>query len=237
MASARSTLTLEEVLAELTHHADPARKQRVARLGIPEENSLGVALPDVRRIAKRAGRSTALANELWATGLHEARLLAALVYVPSELTVADADKLVTDIVSWDLCDHLCNNLFLQMPGYPTLIDAWATAEPLYTRRAAFALIASAATHEKTLSDAQRDHYLAHIEAAAGDTRPHVKKAVDWALREIGQRDLVARDQALTLCDALIESGDKARASLGRAARREIERFQEQPGRRRLVAVR
>ncbi len=230
-------MNLDEVLAELERHASPERKQRVARLGIPEESSIGVALPDIRRIAKRAGRSSSLAKELWSTGLHEARLLAALVFVPSELTAGDAEALVADVQSWDLCDHLCNNLLLQMPGYPALVDTWFEAAPLYTRRAAFALIASAATHEKTMSDEQRDRYLSHIDAAAGDARPHVRKAVDWALREIGQRDLVARDRALTLCDALIESGDKRKASLGRGAKKEIERFVEAPGRRRLVASR
>ena len=230
-------MNLDEVLAELERHASPERKQRVARLGIPEENSIGVAVPDIRRIAKRVGRSSSLANELWSTGLHEARLLAALVFVPTELSVSDAEALVADVQSWDLCDHLCNNLFLLMPDYPALIDAWADAEPLYTRRAAFALIASAATHEKSVSDKQRDRYLAHVEAAADEARPHVKKAVDWALREVGQRDLVARDRALALCDALIESGDKRKASLGRSAKKEIERFVEAPGRRRLIASR
>jgi len=118
-----------------------------------------------------------------------------------------------------------------------LIDAWVDATPLYTRRAAFALIASAATHEKTLSDEQRDRYLTHVESASDDARPHVKKSVDWALRELGQRDLASKERALQVAETLIESGDKHRASLGRGAKREIERFAEVPGRRRLVAVR
>ena len=230
-------MNVDEVLAELHRHASPERKQKVARLGIPEENSIGVALPDIRRIAKHLGRSSPLAKELWATGLHEARLLAALVFEPTKITADDAEALITDVRSWDLCDHLCNNLFLQMPGYPELIDAWAGAEPLYTRRAAFALIASAATHEKTLSDEQRDQYLVHIEASAVDTRPHVKKTVDWALREIGQRDLASKARALEVSEALIASANKSQASLGRGAKKEIERFAEAPGRRRLVAVR
>ncbi len=87
-------------------------------------------MPDIRRIAKRAGRSSSLTKELRSTGLHESRLLAALVFVPTELSVSDSEALVTDVQSWDLCDHPCDNLFLQMPGYPTLIDAWADAEPL-----------------------------------------------------------------------------------------------------------
>lgn len=230
-------MNIDEALAELDRHASPERKQKVARLGIPEKNSIGVSVPDIRRIAARAGRSSSLATELWATGMHEARLLAALVFVPSELDGSDANALVTDVRSWDLCDHLCNNLFLQMSDYPALIDAWFDAEPLYTKRAAFALIASAATHEVTMPDKQRDRYLAYVDAAAGDTRPHVKKAVDWALREIGQRDLASKARALSVADALIESGDRARASVGRSARKEIERFVEAPGRRRLVAAR
>lgn len=230
-------MNLDEALTELERHASPERRQRVARLGIPEEHSIGVAVPDIRRIAKRAGRSSSLAKQLWSTGLHEARLLAALVFMPTELTSSDAEALIADVRSWDLCDHLCNNLFLQIPGYPALVDAWYDAAPLYTRRAAFALIASAATHEKTMSDEQRDRYLTYIDAAAGDTRPHVKKALDWALREIGQRDLASKAQALAVADALIESYDKPRVSLGRAAKKEIERFVEAPGRRRLVASR
>lgn len=230
-------MTADEALAALHQHASAERRQRVARLGIPLENSIGVSLPDIRRIAKRTGKSSLIARELWASGLHEARLLAALTFVPAELTAADAHALIADARSWDLCDHLCNNLFLHITDYPALIEDWADAAPLFTKRAAFALMASAATHERDISSTGIAHYLRLIDAAAGDDRPLVKKALEWALRELGQRDLAARDSASELAQELAASNDKHRAWVGRTASRSLQHMQEVDGKRRLVVIR
>ncbi|MBL3686862.1 DNA alkylation repair protein [Leucobacter zeae] len=225
------------LVAELRAVASPERKRSVARLGIPEDRSIGVSVPEVRRIAKRAGRDDAVADALWATGIHEARLLAALVYDPRTFRLERADGLVADVVSWDLCDHLCNGLFVRLPGYASLIERWQASEPLYTRRAAFSLMASAATHEREIPRGLLARYLDWIESAAADPRDHVRKAVAWALREIGQRDLVHRDLGIALADRLIASGDRSRKWVGTQARKELVELVRVEGRRRLVPAR
>lgn len=228
------------VIADLRERASATHKARVVRLGIPEAQSIGVPIPEIRRIARSivrsAGRSNDLARELWATGIHEARLLAALVFNPVTLPLEEAAGLIDDVFSWDLCDHLCNNLYLHLPDRELLIAQWWDAEALYTRRAAFALIASVATHEKTLDDGTIESYLLWIERAAGDARPHVRKAVEWSLREVGQRNLELRDRALSVAERLRLSPDTSKARVGRQASRFLATLVEAEGRRRLVSA-
>lgn len=227
-------------ITELRAHASATHKARVVKLGIPEAQSLGVPMPEIRRIARNlvrsTGRSNDLAHDLWATGIHEARLLAALVFDPATLPVEDAADLIDDVVSWDLCDHLCNNLYLHLPDRELLIARWWDAEPLYTRRAAFALIASIATHEQTLDHDSITSYLTWIEGAAEDPRPHVQKAVEWSLREVGQRSIELRDRALTVAEQLRESPNTSKSRVGRLASKFLSSLVEAKGRRRLVTA-
>jgi len=192
-------------------------------------------MPEVRRLARSAGRDGEIADALWATGIHEARLLATLMYEPRALSLERCDVLLGDVISWDLCDHLCNSLFVQMPEVDALIGRWREAETLYTRRAAFSLIASAATHRRDLSSEQLGTYLDWISGASRDARPHVRKAVAWALREVGRHDLLHRDIALALASALLDSEDRTARWIGREARKELVTLVEVPGRRRLAA--
>lgn len=223
----------EHLIAALRAHASERHRQSVMRLGVPYDASIGVPLPAIRKTAQTVQRSTPLARELWHSGLHEARLLAALVFEPDSLTEAEATSLLGDVVSWDLCDHLCNNLFRFMDEADLLVSEWAGAESLYTRRAAFSLIASLATHKRHLPNELFDEWFALIEVASSDARPHVSKAVSWALREIGQYDETRRSFASALAQQLVESHDRARAKIGRDALRELERLVPVAGSRRL----
>ncbi|WP_336992154.1 DNA alkylation repair protein [Leucobacter sp. VD1] len=236
-ADAAERVTSRELLAMLRAEASERHRLSVVRLGIPEADSIGVPIPVIRRIAKGVGRSNPLARELWATGVHEARLLAALVFDPATLALDEASGLLVDVRSWDLCDHLCNSLFLRIEGYGSRIPVWAAAEPTYTKRAAFALMASATTHERALSEETVGVYLDLIERHAGDPRLHVKKAVSWALREVGQRDLVSRDRAVEVAQRLVAAAEPPRVWVGRDALRDLERMRFVEGKRRLVVVR
>lgn len=228
--------TSGELLARLRACASEKHRRSVVRLGIPEEASIGVSVAEVRRIAKGVERSNGLARELWATGVHEARLLAALLFEPKAVSHDEARRLIGDVVSWDLCDHLCGALLLRLDGYERLIRDWSDAAETYVKRAAFALIATAATHEREIRAETAADYLALISAHADDDRVHVKKAVSWALRELGQRDLAMRDRAIAVARELERRASKAEAWVGRTALKELEGLVEIPGRRRLVSA-
>ena len=140
-----------------------------------------------------------------------------------------------DVISWDLCDHLCKNLLIQLKGYEDLIEKWCDAEATYMKRAAFTLMASAAIHEKNLQKEALDHYLSLIRTYSDDEREHVKKSVSWALREIGKRDFDYQEKAVLLAHDLMENGNKAQKWIGKDALKELEKLVKAEGRSRLIS--
>ena len=229
-------MNCQEIVEKLQSMSSEKYKKNVVKLGIPEQDSIGVSTGDVRKLAKTVGKSDALARELWKTGLHEAKLLAVLVYDKKTVSLKEAADLMDQVYSWDLCDHLCKNLLIQIPGYQDLIGDWRDSDRLYCRRAAFTLIASAAIHEKELSDSQADQYLQWIRECSDDGREHVKKAVSWALRELGKRDFDLQDKAVALARELADHGSKAQAWIGRDALKELENLVQAEGRGRLIST-
>ena len=137
----------QEMINELRAQASEKYRENMIRMGIPAENSIGVATSVVRGLAKKAGKSQELAFELWNTKYHEARMLAVLLMNPKATTDAEAERLLLDVVSWDLCDHLCKNLFLKMKSRDNFIAKWIREPQLYKKRAAFVLIAASVIHD------------------------------------------------------------------------------------------
>ncbi len=138
-----------------------------------------------KKYCKKAGKSNELAFELWNTGYHEAKLLAVLVF-DKDITHSDIEKLMDEVVSWDLCDHLCKNLIAKMKDYEEFIYKWITSAHIYKKRAAYTLIATSAIHDKKLSNDTLDKYLKLIRETQDIEHEHIKKAVAWALKEIGK---------------------------------------------------
>lgn len=229
-------MTCNEIISELFSLASEDYKQNVIKLGIPSGQSIGVTTGDIRKLAKSLPKSNDLAFELWNTGYHEARLLAVLLFDKKTLPLSEGAELMKDVISWDLCDHLCKNLLIKMKGYQTLIEDWRRSERLYCKRAAFTLIASAAVHEKDLTEERISAYLKLIADYSADEREHVKKAVSWALREIGKIDFCWQERAVNLAHELMDSQDKARRWIGRDALKEIENLVKAEGRRRLISA-
>ena len=228
-------MNTQEIITKLQEMASEKHKANVVKLGIPEENSIGVSTGDIRKLAKSIEKSNELARELWETGYHEAKLLAALLFDKKKTTMEEVKALMQDVISWDLCDHLCKNLIIRIKGYENLIPEWAESEMSYEKRAAFTLIASAAIHEKKLSEDVLDNYLQLIREHSADERDHVKKAVSWALREIGKRDFDYNEKALLLAHELKESGGKAQVWIGKDALKELENLVKVEGRSRLIS--
>lgn len=204
-------MELDEVLEELRRTADPARLAGMARYGIATDAALGVTVTELRALARRVGRDHALAAALWDTGVHEARILATMVDDPARVTKAQAEAWIADVASWDLCDGLCGNLLDRTPFVFVMAVAWSARDEEFVKRAGFVLMASSAVHRKDEPDERFEALLPAIRAGASDDRNLVKKAVSWALRQIGKRSPALHARA-------VETAERIRANGSRPAR-------------------
>lgn len=153
-------MTCGEIIEELKANASEKYKANVVKMGIPEEYSIGVSTAVVRAIAKKTGKSNELAKELWNFGYHEAKLLAVLVFDKKTISHDEIEKIICDVQSWDLCDHLCKNLIIKLKSYDEFISNWITSTHTYKKRAAFTLIASSVVHNKTITNDTLDDFYA-----------------------------------------------------------------------------
>jgi 3-methyladenine DNA glycosylase AlkD len=209
-----------DILARLEGMRNETNRAGMARFGINTQNAYGISIRDLRPLAKAIGRDHDLALQLWRTGFHEARILASFIDESAKVSETQIDAWVADFDSWDLCDQVVN-LFIATPFAEAKIRAWAVAEPEFVKRAAFAMIARRAVRKKKLPNEIFLVYLDLIEAQAGDPRNYVKKAVNWALRQVGKRSAWLHPKALALAERLAESDDKARRWIGRDTVREL----------------
>ena len=214
---------LASALAALRERARPDQLEAMARFGLTGEARLGLAVPTLRALAREFGRHHDLALALWDSGIPDAQILAGMVVEPARLTVAQMDHWVAGMRAWDVCDQACLNAFVKSPLAWGLIPRWAARQPEFEKRAGFALLAVAAVHQKQRPDADFLARLPLIEAAAGDERNFVKKAVNWALRQIGKRSEGLREHALTVAERLAESSERSARWIGSDARRELGR--------------
>jgi 3-methyladenine DNA glycosylase AlkD len=196
------TADVAAVLAYLKKRGTKANRAGMARYAIVADRVFGVSVGDIRALGKRLGRRHDLAEPLWATGWYEARMLVAFVADPAQVTPAQMDRWARDFDNWAICDTLAFALFDRTPHAWRQIDRWATRREEFVKRAAFALLASLAVHDKTGADAPFVERLPLIEAAAVDGRNFVKKAVSWALRSLGNRSVALHEAALALAGRL-----------------------------------
>jgi 3-methyladenine DNA glycosylase AlkD len=209
------------ILAELKTLGSEESRAGQARFGINTRRAYGVSMASLRPLARRLKRDHELALALWATGVHDARILAALIDEPKQVTPAQMDAWVAEFDSWDLCDQACMKLFARTPHVETKIAKWAKDDREFVRRAAFALIAGHAVHGKKAPDADFLAFLPLIEKHSTDPRNFVKKAVNWALRQIGKRSLALHAPALALAEKLAASEDKTARWIGKDAVKEL----------------
>jgi 3-methyladenine DNA glycosylase AlkD len=215
-------VTADQVLAELRALGSETNRLGMARYGIAVENAYGVPVRELRQMARRLGRSHTLALDLWATNVHEARILASIVDVAKEVTEAQMDAWAADFDSWDLCDQCCSNLFRKTPVAVQKAREWAARDETFVKRAAFALMAYMGGHEKKTPDDAIAEFLTLIERESHDDRNFVKKAVNWALREIGKRrDGRWHPEALALAERLSTSTSRPARWIGADAAKEL----------------
>lgn len=226
-------VSFNTVLASLQKLRNTKNVAGMAKFGMSPENRLGISIPNLRKIAKEIGKSHLLALELWRSGFAEARILASMVDRPDDVTDIQMEDWVSDFNSWDICDQVCMNLFDKTQFVWDKIILWVNRDEEYVKRAGFALIAILAVHDKHSDDARFKDLFSLIVQAASDDRNYVKKAVSWALRNIGKRNQNLNKEAMKVARQLQQSNSKTARWIGSDTIRDIT---SQPARRRLHSL-
>jgi len=193
----------------------------MARFGIRPAQAYGVATPVIRSIARDLRHYPDLAPALWATGVHEARVLAALIADPRRISEAEVETWVRQFDSWAVCDSACLSLLWNTPFAWRKVREWSASDAEYVKRAAFALIAALAVHDKQAPDGKFRAALRLIRKASTDERNFVKKAVNWALRQIGKRNPALRASAIQTATSLAASPSRSARWIAAGALREL----------------
>ena len=214
--------SVEEVLNRLKQVAKPDQLDGMASFGMKAERRLGVSVPDMRKLAKELGKNHDLALDLWKTGILDAQIVAAMIDDPEKVTEAQMEEWVKGINSWDVCDQTCMNLFEKTPlAWKKILD-WSNREEEFVKRTAFSLIACLAWHDKETADEKFIELLPVLRREATDERNFVKKAVNWALRNIGKRNQVLNSAALQAAKEIQQLNSKTARWIAANAIRELE---------------
>jgi 3-methyladenine DNA glycosylase AlkD len=192
----------------------------MARFGINTSRALGISIEDLRQVARDLGTDHALAQKLWASRIHEARILASFIDDPGQVTGAQMDRWAAAFDSWDLCDQVCA-LFERTRLARVKIATWAGDDREFVKRAAFAMIAGLAVHDTALRDRDFDGFLRLIRQNATDDRNFVRKAVNWALRSIGKRNRQLNRRAIAVATAIERLDSRAARWVAADALREL----------------
>jgi len=214
--------SVKDVLDKLQSKARPEQLKGMAKYGMTVEQRLGVSVPDMRKLAKEIGRDHKLALDLWRTGIADTRIVAAMVGDPDELNEEQMEDWVKGINSWDVCDQVCMNLFEKNHLVWKKIVDWSEREEEFVKRTAFSLIACLAWHDKKASDEKFIELFPVIIRGARDERNFVKKAVNWALRNIGKRNLNLNEAAINTAKEIKRLDSGAARWIASDAIRELE---------------
>ncbi len=210
----------QEVIAKLQSLANPVNVAGMARYVINPKNTLGISIYVLRDIAKQIGRDDALADELWASGIHEARILASYIADPKITAEDRMERWAADFDSWDVCDQVCG-FFEETPfAYQKAVE-WGAREEEFVKRAAFAIMAGLAVHDRRAEDSQFEQFLPNIVRESGDERNYVKKAVNWALRNIGKRNRSLNEGAIATARRIQQVNSRAARWIAADALREL----------------
>ena len=210
-----------DLIKKLKSQINPRNVEGMARFGISSKNTLGVNIPVLRKMAKEIGKNHQVALELWDSGFHEARILAGLIDETEKVTEAQMEKWIKDFDSWDVCDQVCSNLF------DKTAFAWQKAVELtkrkeeFVKRTGFTLMACLAVHDKKASDKNFIKLLPIIKREATDKRNFVRKAVNWALRQIGKRNKKLNLKALKTAKEILTINSKTAEWIASDAIREL----------------
>ncbi len=210
-----------EIIQKIKSLGNPANTEGMARYGINVANAYGVSVYTLREIGKEIGKDHELALKLWASGIHEARLLACLIDRPDMITEEQLESWVKDFDSWDVCDVCCGHLFDRTAVAYRKAQEWSEREEEFVKRAGFTLMAALSVHDKKASDEDFVRLLPLIKKHATDDRNYVKKAVNWALRQIGKRNWNLNELAIKTAEEIKQLDSKSARWIASDAIREL----------------
>ena len=210
-----------KAISDLKSHANPTNVEGMRQYGIHVENALGVSMPMIRGMAKTLGRDHQLAQLVWASGLHEARILAGLIDEPEKVTFAQMESWIKEVDSWDVCDQLCSNLFDKTIYAYQAARKWSKKHQVFVKRAGYVLMAVLAVHDKKAGDGPFLEFLTFVREGSDDDRNFVKKSVNWALRQIGKRNLKLNEAAIATARLIEENPSTSAHWIAKDALREL----------------
>ncbi|MDI6644942.1 MAG: DNA alkylation repair protein [Methanobacteriaceae archaeon] len=211
----------EEVIKELELLSNPEDVNGMSRFGINPEKTYAVRIPQLRQIAKKIGKNHEMAHRLWDAGYRETRIIASIIEDPKLVTEKQMEEWVLDFETWDICDQCCMNLFRKTPFAYDKIYQWSQRDEEFVKRASFTLIATLAVHDKKASDDTFEKFFPIIIRESGDGRNFVKKAVNWALRQIGKRNIQLNKKAIETAEKIQKIDNKTAKWIAKDALREL----------------
>lgn len=213
-----------EIIKKLKSMANPKNLEGMTKFKIGGKNTLGISIPELRSLAKQIGKNHELALQLWRSGIHEAKILASMIDEADKVTEKQIDSWTKDFDSWDVCDQTCMNLFARTKFANKKAIEYSKRKEEFVKRTAFALMACLAWQEK---NADRDKELVKffpiIKRESTDERNFVRKAVNWALRQIGKTNKNLRKEAIETADEILKINSKSARWIAGDALRELKK--------------
>ncbi|MEK7203121.1 MAG: DNA alkylation repair protein [Patescibacteria group bacterium] len=211
----------EQILKKLKSYSNQKNIIGMARFGINVKNVFGVTIPVIRKLAKEIGKNHKLALELWDSEIHEAKILASIIDEPKLVSEKQLEKWVKDFDSWDVCDQVCANLFEYAPFAFKKVVEWTKRKEEFVKRAGFAMMACLAVHDKKAGDEKFIAFFKYIKKESIDERNFVKKAINWALRQIGKRNIILNKLTINLAEEIFKIESKSAMWIAKDAIREL----------------
>ncbi|PWS29922.1 DNA alkylation repair protein [Pedobacter paludis] len=199
---------IDFILSELKSISEPKYLKKMEHFGIDISKAFGIRVPNIRKLAKQIGKNQELSLQLWETGFHEARLLATFIGDYKRVTESQIDSWTKDFTSWDMCDQACGNLFVKTPYFRSKVLEFTKADEEFVKRTGFVLMAEAAVHLKKEPNETFLSFLPIIEREAYDNRNFVKKAINWALRQIGKRNAFLHQYVIDTANNILAQQNK-----------------------------
>jgi len=216
-------MNTSQVIDLLKQNADASRLEGMKRYAIDTSNAFGVTMPEIRKVAKQIKKDHSIALELWKTGIRECQILASLIDDRKQVTEEQMDRWTADFNSWEVCDQVCGNLFVRTPYAVEKALEYSSSEKEFIKRAGFVLMAEMQVHNKKIKDDELLEFFPIIEREAWDDRNFVKKAVNWALRQIGKRNITLNKPAIECAKRIAKQDSRAAKWISKDALAELEK--------------